>query len=146
MDNHYHLVFRTPKPNLVEGMQWFQNAYTRRLNARYRLRGHLFGGRYRSILVEDSGQGSRVWRDYLRTVIDYVHLDPARAGLVDGKETSVNDYPWSSLAQGHRHSPTKRPGWLMIGELLDLFGERDMAAGRRKLIARYDQWGEAKKE
>ena len=94
--------------------------------------------------METSGQGSRVWRDYLRTVIDYVHLNPARVGLVDGKETSVSDYPRISLA--HAHAPAKRPGRLMIGELLDLFGERDTAAGRRKLIARYDQWGEAKKE
>lgn len=145
MDNHYHFVFRTPKPNLVEGMQWFQNAYTRRLNSRHRLWGHLFGGRYRSILVENSGEGSRVWRDYLRTVIDYVHLNPARAGLVDGKETSVIDYPWSSLARGHAHSPRKRPAWLMTGEVLDLFGERDTAAGRRGLIARHDQWAASEK-
>ena len=143
MDNHYHLVFRTPMPNLVEGMQWLQNAYTRRLNARHRLWGHLFGGRYRSILVEDSGQGSRVWQDYLRTVIDYVHLNPASAGLVDGGDTSVIDYPWSSLAKGHVQSPTKRPAWLMTGEVLDLFGERDTAAGRRGLIKRYDQWATA---
>ena len=24
MGNHYHLVFKTPKANLVEGMTWFQ--------------------------------------------------------------------------------------------------------------------------
>jgi putative transposase len=46
MDNHYHAVFRTPEPNLVGGMQWFQKTYTRRLNAKRRFRGHLFGGRY----------------------------------------------------------------------------------------------------
>ncbi len=46
MDNHYHWVLETPKANLVEGMTWFQNAFTRRINARNRLWGHLFGGRY----------------------------------------------------------------------------------------------------
>jgi hypothetical protein len=68
-------------------MQWFQNAYTRRLNARHRFWGHLFGGRYKAIPVENeatSPRGSVVWRDYVRTVIDYVHLNPGRAGLVDG--------------------------------------------------------------
>jgi len=25
LDNHYHAVFRSPEPNLVFGMQWFQN-------------------------------------------------------------------------------------------------------------------------
>ncbi|MBX7210705.1 MAG: transposase [Verrucomicrobiaceae bacterium] len=40
MDNHYHCwLIRTPEPNLVEGMKWFQNAYTRRFNARHKLWG-----------------------------------------------------------------------------------------------------------
>lgn len=34
MGNHYHLVFKTPEPNLVEGMKWFQNTWTKRFNAR----------------------------------------------------------------------------------------------------------------
>lgn len=33
MDNHYHWVLETPHANLVEGMTWFQNAFTRRINA-----------------------------------------------------------------------------------------------------------------
>ena len=49
MDNHYHWVLETPKANLVEGMIWFQNAFTRRINARNRLRGHLFGGRQQEL-------------------------------------------------------------------------------------------------
>ena len=146
MNNHYHAVFRTPEPNLVEGMQWFQNAFTRRLNARHELWGHLFGGRYRSILVENRDQGSRVWRDYLRTVIDYVHLNPGRAGLVDGREKSVMEYPWSSLARGHGRPPSKRPRWLVTAEVLDLFGERDTAKGRRRLVERYDAWLAEEKE
>src|SRR6056297_1587568 len=60
MDNHYHVAMRTPEPNLVEGMRWFQNAFTRRINTRNQLWGHLFGGRYKSILVEnDSIESSR---------------------------------------------------------------------------------------
>lgn len=141
MDNHYHAVFRTPEPNLVAGMQWFQNAFTRRLNARRRLWGHLFGGRYRAIPVEDgatSPRGSVVWRDYLRTVIDYVHLNPGRAGIVDGVEKSCRDYPWSSLAQGYALAPSKRPAWLAVGEGLELFGWPDTVAGRRQFIERLD--------
>lgn len=43
MENHYHALFRTPEPNPVAGMPWFQNqnAFTRRLNARRHLWGHL---------------------------------------------------------------------------------------------------------
>ncbi|MDF1754473.1 MAG: transposase [Verrucomicrobiales bacterium] len=67
LDNHYHAVFRTPHGNLVDGMKWFQNTFTRRINCRHRLWGHLFGGRYRSILIENKDYGGAVWRDYLRT-------------------------------------------------------------------------------
>lgn len=141
MDNHYHAVFRTPEPNLVAGMQWFQNAYTRRLNARRRFWGHLFGGRYKAIPVEDkatSPRGSVVWRDYVRTVIDYVHLNPGRAGLADGGKKSLLDYPWSSVAAGYALPPSKRPGWLAAEFVLDLYGERDDAAGRRRFVERLD--------
>ena len=44
MSNHYHLMIETPEPNLVEGMKWLQNAYTRRFNTRHRLWGRLFFG------------------------------------------------------------------------------------------------------
>ena len=140
MDNHYHAVFRTPEPNLVKGMGWLQNAYTRRLNGRHRLWGHLFGGRYRSILVENKDHGGKLWRDYLTTVIDYVHLNPARAGLVDGRETRAEDYRWSSLATGYNMPPSKRPEWLAVAEVLDLFQERDTAAGRRGFLQRLNSW------
>jgi REP element-mobilizing transposase RayT len=37
MSNHYHLVLRTPQANLVAGMRWLQNTYTRRFNVRNQL-------------------------------------------------------------------------------------------------------------
>ncbi|MDF2378571.1 MAG: transposase, partial [Verrucomicrobiales bacterium] len=141
MDNHYHLAVRTPDANLVEGMTWFQNTFTRRINTRHRLWGHLFGGRYKAILVENEelSSGSH-WSDYLVTLMDYLHLNPARAGIVDGTSVSVADYRWSSLAQGYALSPGKRPGWLAVREGLDLLGERDEARGRRRLVERLDRW------
>ena len=30
MSNHYHLMLQTPEANLVAGMKWLQNTYTRR--------------------------------------------------------------------------------------------------------------------
>ena len=32
MSNHYHLMVETPEANLVAGMRWLQNTYTRRHN------------------------------------------------------------------------------------------------------------------
>ncbi len=70
----------TPEPNLVAGMAWLQSTYTLGLNDRHRLFGHVFSGRYRSQLVEGSGNG------YLKTACDYVHLNPVRAGLLKAEE------------------------------------------------------------
>src|SRR4029077_10578585 len=74
MSNHFHLVIETPQANLVAGMKWLLGVYTKRYNIRHELYGHLFAGRYKALLVEGSGHG------YLRTVCDYVHLNPLRAG------------------------------------------------------------------
>jgi putative transposase len=55
MSNHYHLLIQTPEPNLVDGMKWLQNTYTRRFNIRHRLWGRLFGDRYKAMPVEGEG-------------------------------------------------------------------------------------------
>tara|TARA_R110000850_G_scaffold141810_1_gene263829 strand:- start:1745 stop:2809 length:1065 start_codon:yes stop_codon:yes gene_type:complete len=141
LDNHYHLAIRTPEPNLVTGMSWFQNTFTRRINTRNQLWGHLFGGRYKAILVEDDVHGdSQIWQDYLLTLIDYIHLNPARAGLVDGSERSIREYPWSSIASGYGVAPGKRASWLSAAEGLSLFQERDTVAGRKRFVDRLDRW------
>ena len=57
MSNHFHLVVETPRANLVAGMQWFLGTYTSRFNRRHKLFGHLFSGRYKSLIVDGSGSG-----------------------------------------------------------------------------------------
>ena len=52
MGNHYHLLLETPQANLVAGMKWLQGTYTQRFNARHKLRGHLFQGRYKALNVD----------------------------------------------------------------------------------------------
>ena len=52
MKNHYHLLLETPAANLVDGMQWLQNTFTRRFNVRHRKWGRLFGDRYKAVLTE----------------------------------------------------------------------------------------------
>src|SRR5246127_3215875 len=92
MSNHFHLVVETPQPNLVAGMQWLLGAYTGRFNRRHREFGHLFSGRYKSLLVDGSGNG------YLKTACDYVHLNPVRANLVRAGQP-LESYPWSSYRE-----------------------------------------------
>lgn len=124
MGNHYHLVFKTPEPNLVKGMTWFQSTVTKRFNARHKLRGHLFSGRYKAVLVEEN--------DYLTTLMHYVHLNPVRAKLVNVSE-GLETYRWSSLGE-YLLPPSKRRHWIAVRAGLTHLGYEDKAKGRRKLL------------
>lgn len=136
MSNHYHLLVETPRANLVAGMGWLQNAYTRRFNSRHREWGRLFGDRYKSVLVESGASGGDL---YLRTLLDYIHLNPVRTGLVPGPEFGgLLDYPWSSLANGYGVAPKARAGWMAADEGLALFQYSDRAADRRRFVERLE--------
>ena len=133
MGNHYHLFIETPEANLVAGMKWLQNTVTRRHNVRHRKWGRLFGDRYKSVLVE--GEAA----NYYMTLWDYVHLNPARAGLVNVKEGgSILDYPWSSVAGGYALMPQQRAKWLAAEEGLRVMGYADTARGRREMVEYLD--------
>ena len=53
MDNHYHLLLRTRDGNLSDAIRLLQVSYSSVFNWTHRIRGHLFQGRFRSLLVED---------------------------------------------------------------------------------------------
>ena len=126
MPNHFHLVVETPQPNLVAGMKWFLGTYTSRFNRRHKLFGHLFSGRYKSLIVDGSGSG------YLKSVGDYVHLNPARAKLV-AVHAPLKGFAWSSWP-AYLAAPSKRPAWLRVDRLLGEWGiPKDSQAGRQRL-------------
>jgi len=125
MRNHFHLVLETPQPNLVFGMKWLLGVYTKRFNIRHKLCGHLFAGRYKALVVEGSGNG------YLRTVCDYVHLNPVRAKML-APEVALESYRWSSYPE-YLKPADQRPGWLRVDRLLGEKGiPKDSEAGRRQ--------------
>lgn len=134
LSNHYHLMVETPEPNLVAGMQWLQNTVTRRFNVRHRAWGRVFGDRYKAVAVEGRS------RYYYETLLDYIHLNPVRAGLVRvAQKQSVLDYPWSSVRTGYAVPPSRRAKWLAAADGLAVFGLPDTTAGRRKFVERLDQ-------
>lgn len=145
MDNHFHWVLETPEPNLVRGMGWFMNALTRRINERNRLWGHLFGGRYKSIVVQSGREQEEP--NYLGVLIDYVHLNPVRAGLLSiSQGQGMIDYPWSSLSKGYAVSPSKRPPWQQVQVGLASHSLVDTVAGRRAYIRYLEKLAEEGKE
>lgn len=124
MNNHFHLVVETPRANLVEGMKWLLGTYTMRFNRRHKLSGHLFSGRYKSLLIDGAASG------YLRTVCDYVHLNPVRARLV-GKRDRLQKYRWSSYPS-YLRGKQKREPWLRCDRLFGEHGLRN--EGRRSRL------------
>lgn len=52
MDNHYHLLVETPKPNLSLGMRQLNGRYIQAYNRRHERTGHVFQGRFTAILGE----------------------------------------------------------------------------------------------
>jgi putative transposase len=131
MRNHFHLVVETPNGNLVAGMRWFLSAYTLRFNPRHKRFGHVFSGRYKALVVDGSGNG------YLRTVCDYVHLNPVRARLLK-PEQRLLEYPWSSFG-GYLAALAHRPDWLRVDRLLGEHGiQRDDVAGREQFERRME--------
>jgi REP element-mobilizing transposase RayT len=129
MSNHFHLVIETPEANLVAGMKWLLGTYAVRFNTRHRLRGHLFAGRYKSLLIDESDS------QYLRVACDYVHLNPARARLI-GPEEPLETYRWSSYP-AYLEGPRARPVWLRTDRLLREHGtEQDDRRGRLEFSRR----------
>jgi putative transposase len=141
MTNHFHLVVETPQPNLVAGMKWFLGTYTSRFNRRHKLSGHLFSGRYKAQLVDGSGNG------YLKTVGDYVHVNPVRARIIT-PEQPLEEFRWSSYRL-YLQQAAFRPAWLHVERLLGEWGiPNDTPAGRKHFAVQMEarRCGEANGE
>jgi putative transposase len=107
MGNHYHLLIETPDANLSIGMRQLGGIYTQKFNRLHSRVGHLFQGRYVSILIDRES--------YLLELCRYIVLNPVRAKMV----THPGDYPWSSFAA--TAGTVSRPQFLSIAWMLAQF-------------------------
>ena len=128
MSNHYHLALVTPLGNLVAGMHWLQATFANRFNKLRGEHGHLFQGRYKSLLVEEGGP--------LGMVCDYIHLNPVRAGVVSVGE--LRNYRSSSLWFLTR--PKRRPDCLQLETALTEAGGLSDSAEGWKSYMDYLEW------
>jgi putative transposase len=79
MTTHYHLLVKTPEPDLAAGMQRLNGCYATSFNHRHGTSGHVLGGRYHAELIETDG--------HLLETCRYIALNPVRAGLCDEPES-----------------------------------------------------------
>jgi REP element-mobilizing transposase RayT len=86
MPNHVHLLIEMQDDPLSRIMQRVLTTYSQHHNRKYNKIGHLFQGRYKSILCQTDR--------YLGELVRYIHLNPVRARMVRRPE----DYEYS----GHR--------------------------------------------
>jgi putative transposase len=87
MGNHFHLLLETPQANLSEGMHWLDSCYAGHFNWAHEHVGHVFQGRFQSIVVQQE--------TYLLELCRYIVLNPVRACIV--KDPAY--YPWSSFRE-----------------------------------------------
>ena len=117
MDNHYHLLLETPQPNLSLGMRQLNGRYTQVYNRRHHRVGHLFQGRFKSVLVQKE--------THLVELCRYVVLNPVRAGMVAAPE----EWLWSSYRATIGY--VDAPRYLTVEWLLAHFGTTLPEARRR---------------
>ncbi|MEK8023642.1 MAG: transposase [Candidatus Hydrogenedentota bacterium] len=87
MTNHVHLVAVPSDPDaLARGIGEAHRRFTRHINARAGVAGHLFQERFHSFPIQHDG--------HLLNVVRYVELNPVRAGL----SNQAHAYAWSSAA------------------------------------------------
>jgi REP element-mobilizing transposase RayT len=123
MDNHYHLLLKTPLGNLSKSMQWFAQTYTRQYNLRHRRSGHLFQGRFKSFLVEDDS--------YLIDLSCYIHRNPLRAGMVN----RLIDHKWSSYS-AYAYGK-KKEEWLCTDLILSYYSRKKRNEEYRRQVQAY---------
>lgn len=120
MDNHFHLVVETVEPTLSRGMHWLLTEYVKYFNRKYKRHGHLFQGRFHSVLVDSEA--------YLKNLTRYVATNAVRAGLA----RSIEQWEWSSFFST-AGMPTRAPAVLSNGtaKILAQFHATDMDEARR---------------
>lgn len=99
MTTHYHLLLEAPHCNLDEAVRWLNGVYAQGFNKRHERKGHLFGARYESRVIQSE--------DHLLSTARYIALNPVEAGICatpaswrwSSYLTTITDgRPWPAIA------------------------------------------------
>ncbi len=113
MTNHIHLLIQVGEVSLSKIIQNLASRYSRKINRRSDKLGHLFRGRFKSILVEE--------QSYFIRLLHYIHRNPVEANIVATPE----DYTWSSH---NSYLNRNKISWLTVDYGLSKFGLTRKAA------------------
>lgn len=110
MPNHFHLILETPLGNLSRMMHFLITSYTIYFNKKHKRHGHLFQGRFKSVLIEAV--------TYAQELSRYIHLNPIRAEIVERPD----EFRWSSYVC--YRGEVRRECWLETDVILRLFSDQ----------------------
>ena len=115
MPNHVHIVaVPSDSDGLRRTFRYVHRHYTGYVNARLRVTGHLWQGRFSSVAMDEP---------HFVTALRYVALNPVRARLVERAE----DWPWSStralIAAQDDHVVKVAPALERVGDFAVFLGE-----------------------
>ena len=123
MPNHVHLLIEMQDDSVSRIMQRVLTSYSQFHNRKYKKIGHLFQGRYKSILCQTDR--------YLGELVRYIHLNPVRAKMVKRPE----DFEYS----GHRaYIGLDRTGLVDTEPVL-----RHLGASKKRAVDTYIKFVEA---
>ena len=108
MPNHVHIIaVPTDKDGLRDTFADAHRRYTGYINARLRTTGHLWQGRFGSVVMDEG---------HLFNAVRYVSLNPVRAKLA----TKAEDWRWSSVAA---HLAWKDDKLVKVAPVLERYGD-----------------------
>jgi REP element-mobilizing transposase RayT len=108
MTNHFHLIVETPEGDVSEGLHRATFLYAQYFNRKYELDGHVFQGRFKTVVIRSDVQ--------LLAAIRYVLTNPVRAGLT----TKADQWRWSSYRA--TVGIKRAPAFLAVDRVLRYFG------------------------
>ena len=112
MPNHFHLLLKQNTENGISNfLRKVQNSYTKYFNKKNERVGHLFQGRFKSVIVENEYQLLHLSR--------YIHLNPYSGAVVKNLKGLIH-YSWSSLPE----YITQIDGFCKKAIILNAFGNK----------------------
>jgi REP element-mobilizing transposase RayT len=126
MSNHIHLMLRTGINSLSDVMRGLLTGYAIFFNKRHKRHGYLYQNRYKSVLCQED--------IYFRELVRYIHLNPARAQIVNDIN-GLDNYLWcghSTVIGKHKNK------WQDVDGVLVWFGQKRNEAieGYKEFIER----------